>query len=185
MIKIIGPKEPRNKFAINTTSSSTNWSKGLSPFFLGPVLLYTPFKSLNVENAWQFSKVYKKHCDGNGNPTDEYFKWAVNGWNSSYAYRYPMGKGAIPEYCYWDGKKLDYIQARKEVYVPLYSKAVRNTEAFKKLEELYKEKGNLILFDFDGYDHDSLNMSLTDVINCTNKKMGHAFVLKMILEKIL
>ena len=35
---------------INTTSRSTNWSKGLSPFFLGPCEL-GEIKSKNVENG--------------------------------------------------------------------------------------------------------------------------------------
>lgn len=181
MIKIIGPKDPKNKYAINTTSSSTNWSKNLSPFFLGPVLLYPPFKAQNVENAWQFSKVYKKYTDENGMPTEEYFKWAQNGWKDKFAHRYPMGKNAKPEYCYWSGQHYNYIESRKYVYIPLYKTAARNTEAFQKLKEEYKKHGSIILFDFDGYDHDSLNMSLEDVINCETRKMGHAFVLKMML----
>lgn len=38
---------------INTTSHSNNFSKGLSPFNLGPVFLYNGYQSRNVENAWQ------------------------------------------------------------------------------------------------------------------------------------
>jgi hypothetical protein len=169
MIKIIGPKDPKDKYAINTTSSSTSWTMDLSPFYLGPVDLYHDFVSKNVENAWQYSKVYKKHLDADGNLTNEYWKWAATGWDKEYADRYPMGKGATPEFCLWDGEKLGYIEARKKVYIPLY-------------QHQYKQTGNLVLFDFDGYDHDALGMSMEDVINCETKKMGHAFVLKMLLE---
>lgn len=35
----------------------------------------------------------------------------------------------------------------------------------------------------DGYDHDNLGMSLTEVLNNPQRKMGHAFVLKMLLTK--
>lgn len=183
MIKIIGPKDPRDKNAINTTSSSINWTKELSPFFSGQVYLYEGHFAKNVENGWQYSKVYKSHVDLDKNPTDEYWNWANKGWNKDYADRYPMGKGAIPEYCLWKGKKLGYIEARKEVYVPLYGNRVKNKDAFKRLQDLYKKEGSLVLFDYDGYDHDKLNMSMNDVLNCETRKMGHAFVLKMLLEQ--
>ena len=55
-IKIIGPKDKHIGEYINTTSKSNNWSKGLSPFFLGPCELYDSYKALNVENAWQYNK---------------------------------------------------------------------------------------------------------------------------------
>jgi len=78
-------------------TSKGNFSM-MSPFKLGPVNLYDDYISQNVENAWQYSKVYKQH-DDNG-PTQEYWSWAISGWNKQWADRYPMEKGAIPEYSY-------------------------------------------------------------------------------------
>jgi hypothetical protein len=181
VVKIIGPSVRNKTGSINTTSSS-GWSSGLSPFLLGPVNLYEDFIAQNVENAWQFSKVYKRHVDEFNNPTLDYFLWAINGWADTYAHRYPMGKGAIPEYSYWDGENLDYIEARKRIYIPLYATAVVKTEAFKRLKEIYEENGQVTLFDYDGYDNESLNMTMREVVNNPNRKMGHAFVLKMLLE---
>jgi hypothetical protein len=167
---------------INTTSRSTNWSRGLSPFFLGPVKLYGHYTSQNVENAWQFSKVYPTQVDGNNDPTLEYFAWAKKGWADTYAHRYPMGKGKKPLYSYWDGERLLYIEARKKIYAPLYAEAVEKNDAYKQLEEEYKKAGEIWLWDFDGYDHHKANMTYEDVLNCPTKKMGHAFVLAMMLE---
>jgi hypothetical protein len=93
-----------------------------------------------------------------------------------------MGKGAKPEYSWWDGQALGYIEARKKIYVPLYSKAVLNTPAFERLLELYDRYGELVLWDFDGYDHRALDMDLKDVLNFPHRNMGHAFVLMMLLE---
>ena len=59
-----------------------------------------------MENAWQYSKVYKCFLNNQNEPTEKYFEWAKNGWNSAWANRYPMGKGAIPEYSFWNGEKL-------------------------------------------------------------------------------
>ena len=173
---------PKNKLVINTTSRSGHWSKGLSPFFLGPVKLYNNFTAKNVENAWQYSKAYAEHVDVDQNVTENYFNWAINGWNKQRADRYPMGKGAKPLYSYWDGKRLSYIEARKAIYAPIYAKAVENTDAFKKLKEIYDSGEDLWLWDFDGYDFRSKNMTYKDVLMNDKKKMGHAFVLAMLLE---
>lgn len=187
MVRVIGyrDKVSSNEIVINTTSRSNNWSKGLSPFFLGKegILLYGDFIAKNVENAWQFSKLYKEHADKNGEVTEKYFEWAKKGWNSEYAYRYPMGKGNIPICSIWNGKKLDYIEARKEIYLPIYAKEVVKTKAYDNLQKIYNKYKNITLLDFDGYDYKSLNMDFCDVINNKNKKMGHAFVLAMLLEE--
>lgn len=38
------------------------------------------------------------------------------------------------------------------------------------------------MWDFDGYDHKSLGMTLEQVFYNTNEKMGHGFVLAMMLQ---
>lgn len=186
-IKVIGPRDkealPDNSTLVYVVSRANGWSRGLSPFFLGPCKLYDGFIAKTVENAWQYCKVYKQHTDANGEPTQDYWKWAKQGWENPRAVRYPMGKDATPEYSLWDGQKLGYIEARKKIYVPLYSKAVRNTEAYKKLRELCNTEEEVFLWDFDGYRYDKLGMTLIDVLNCAERKMGHAFVLKRMLEK--
>ena len=166
---------------VNTTSRSSTWSRGLSPFFLGPVDLYGGFSAKNVENAWQYCKVYSKHLDGLGNPAPAYFAWAESGWRKAYADRYPMGKGAVPEYSFWDGQKLDCISARLKIYAPVYSRAVKCSPAFQKLQEYAANSQSVALLDFDGWNHDALGMSLEDAFLSSKKKLGHAFVLKALL----
>lgn len=187
MIYVVGPKcpTPDGATVINTTSRSSNWSKGLSPFFVGPVDLYDGYKSYNLENAWQFSKVYYNHVDEQDNPTQEYFDWAQKGWDSIRAHRYPMGKGSVPLFSYWDGAKLTYIEARKKIYIPLYAQAVQKTFAFQKLKKMHEAGEDLYLWDFDGYNHRALGLSYEEVINDPNRKMGHAFVISMLLEGYL
>lgn len=184
MIYVFGPKDipPKDMVIINTTSSSTNFGKGLSPFILGPCELYDGMISMNMENAWQFSKVYPKHVDENGEPTIHYRMWAKKGWSDGYAHRYPMGKNAKPLYSLWDGEKLDYIEARKKIYIPLYRDAVKDRLAFKKLKNLYEIHGTIGLWDYDGYNYKEKGMTLEEVVNNPKLKMGHAFVLAMMLE---
>lgn len=180
MIYVIGPKDPipNNSEVINTTSRSRTWSRGLSPFFLGHCALYGDYVSKTMENAWQYSKLYKIHSDSDENPTSEYFDWAACGWADRRAHRYPMGKGAKPLCSYWDGEKLSYIEARKRIYIPLYCRAVEKTSAFQTLK-LFAESSDedIYLWDFDGYNHKEEGMVYDEVVNCENKKMGHAFVL--------
>lgn len=181
MRETVTPDEPR-VFVVNTTSrATTEWERQLSPFFLGPIDLYEDITAKNLENAWQFCKVYKKHTDVRGDPSHDYWKWALDGWASEWAYRYPMGKDAVPLYSDWKGQKLGYIDARKCIYAPLYAEAVQRTEAWQKLCMMRHKGAKIILRDFDGYDHKKLGMSLTDVLNNPKRKMGHAFVLAAML----
>jgi hypothetical protein len=135
-----------------------------------------------MENGWQFSKVYVDHSTG-GLPNEAYWKWAYSGWNDIKAHRYPMGKQIKPLYAWWAGERLGYIEARKKIYIPLYSKAVVKTEAFRMLQQLHKER-DIALWDYDGYQIDQLfSKTMEEVINDPTRKMGHAFVLKMLLEE--
>lgn len=184
-VYVWGPKDksPKDIEVINTTSRSINWSRGLSPFFLGPCELYGDYVASNVENAWQFCKVYSEFVDSQQNPTQDYFEWAIRGWSNPLAIRYPMGKGRKPLYSMWDGQKLGYIEARKRIYVPIYAKALVESEAYKKLKELYKKKKEIHLWDFDGYDYIGRKMTFKDVINNSEQSMGHAFVIANLLMK--
>src|SRR4030067_149515 len=184
MIRVCGPRFKARVGAkvIDTPSHSTDLGRSLSPFMLGPVGLYDGYVAVRFENAWQYAKVYRKHADENGDPTQEYWAWAKAGWSNPRAVRYPMGKGAIPLYSYWDGRKLSYIDARKTIYVPLYTRLVTATGVLKELKEIETQHGELWLWDFDGYEHGALGITLDDVLNCETRKMGHAFVLAMLLQ---
>lgn len=180
---------PPGAIVVNTTSRSSDWGRGLSPFFLGPVKLYGDYVSQNVENAWQYSKVYVEYTDENNEPNQSYFDWAQKGWNKRVADRYPMGRGAKPLYSLWDGEKLGYVEARKKIYLPLYAMAVRNTQAFAKLREAFetasKNETALVLQDFDAHNIDVMNHDLNKIVNNDNIKFGHGYVLAMMLLGML
>lgn len=192
-ITVVGPKEapkePKGDFPwfVNTTSrSNSELGKAFSPFFLGPVPLYggaPAGEALNTENAWQFSKVYKKYTDENGDPSDAWREWARKGFRNSRAFRYPMGKGAKPEYSFWAGDKLLYIEARKKIYIPLYKYGIltHRREAFDELCKLYEKHRRLILWDYDGYDRKRFGLTPEQVVECEERTMGHAFVIEQLL----
>lgn len=159
-------------------TSGSGYLSALSPFKLGPCELYGPYNSWNMENGWQYAKVYPGYEN-----SGKYFDWALEGWNNRRAVRYPMGKGAKPLYSLWDGEKLDYIEARKQIYIPLYANAVRKYAA-GQLDFIrgFADKEDIVILDYDAYDHRKLGYSWDDVINDQSRKMGHGFVLAMMLE---
>jgi hypothetical protein len=121
-----------------------------------------------------------------GEPTAEYWNWAQSGWSDPKAHRFPMGRGVKPLYSLWKGRKLGYIEARKEIYAPLYAEAVQKTDGFKALQKKYehlKAQGRpLVLLDHDGWDYLAQGATLHDAINSPSPIMGHAFVLAGLLE---
>jgi hypothetical protein len=47
---------------------------------------------------------------------------------------------------------------------------------------MHEAGDTLYLWDFDGYNHKDCGLSFDQVINDPNHKMGHAFVIAMMLE---
>jgi len=195
-----GDEIPPDCVVINPTSrSKEEWMKAFSPFYLGPISLYQGMQSLNLENAWQYSKVYPIHstdptyvipsspphpndCPA---PAKEYFIWAKEGWNNPTPKRFPMGRGAIPMYSYWDGQRMGYIEARIKIYCTLYAAAVEKTKEWGRLKKIYEkvkaEGKTLAIFDFDGHNSLEILNSFESILYNYKMKMGHSFVLAMML----
>lgn len=180
---------PENSIIINTTSRSKNWSIGLSPFFLPGGKVYDGTEAVNVENCYQYSKIYPQYVDENKSPTPQYFEWAKKGWLQKKAVRYPMGPGVKPLYLLWNGKKYGYIESKEKIYIPLYARSVVKSEAYQKLKNIWNfcqdNDLNLVLLDFDAYDHRSRGLSWKEVIYQEKKKFGHGFVLAFLLLNLL
>jgi hypothetical protein len=152
----------------------------LSPMLLGPVPLYAGLWSRTMENAWQYAKVYRQHACGG------YWPWALAGWGSQRAERYPMGRGARPLHALWAGDELGYTAARRRIYIPLYAQAVRMYQLplFLELQQAARA-GDIVLADFDAYDHRALGYSWDDVMNDESRRMGHGMVLAAMIEGAL
>jgi hypothetical protein len=165
---------------INTPGGE--WA-GINPFLIGPCAMYDGHTAMVMENAWQYSKVYKEHADQHGNPTDRYWQWARAGWANPTSVRYPMGRGRAPLYCLWEGDRLGYVESRKRIYGPLFVRAAQQTESYARLREIHEECEHLYIRDWDGWNMQRHGMtSLTQIINQTRRKMGHGFFLKAMLD---
>jgi hypothetical protein len=190
MIRVFNKFEPIPSNFVEVDTTSHGSFKDLSPFYLGPINLTInedePMHCLRFENLWQYSKVYREHATLKPGladfgfmyePTKEFFQWRALGFSKSRAVRYPMGKGIKPLYSYWKGAHLNYIDARYQIYIPVYRELVLRTKSYAMLYNWVLQGRDIALRDFDGYDHASRGMTLRDVINNPKKSMGHAFVI--------
>ena len=98
--------------------------------------------------------------------TPEFANWRNKGYNCGYAIRYPVGfhhrHNCVGSFYGGDdlGKCsgiLNYIDSRKELYVPLYHKLVIQQRQFTELRELLDNDVNLLILEVDGPHQDSLH----------------------------
>lgn len=178
---------PEDAICINVTSRSNTWGKHFSPFNLGPVDLYDGYSAFNIENAYQFAKVYEPyHSTVNEMPAAHYWQWAVAGWRNPRPIKYPMGVWNKCLYHWWDGKKLNKLEAQNQIFLPLYKKAILKSSAYQRLKELYETSNkDIYLIDFEGYNHRYLEKSWDQVISDADRPVGQAFILCMLLEGYL
>lgn len=176
-------KTPEGYKRIDVTSWNKKLCRYLSPFYLGPIAAPDGLISKNMENLWQFSKVYEDMVDENQNPTDDFFEWRKGGFEDSRAHRHPHS--GVPLYAWWDGQKLGYIEARKKIYIPSYISCVKNNpQGFEMIKSMLGNGEKIALADFDAYNFKARGMTYKDVVNNSSMIMGHGFVLAMMLEDV-
>lgn len=189
-------KDPRPRIdyymAVNVCSSSTGWSKGLSPMILGPVehnekdyngsLLPT---ATCIENLHQGVKGYDIDLDDKGNLLPSYYERKHRIFTSKKGIRHPVpninkeGNKSMCLFSFVNGERLTYMEARKKVYCPLYAKMVVKSEAFARLSHMMNKGYNILLLDYDGYPVDST--TLEAAFNDISRPFGHGHVLYCIL----
>jgi len=196
---------------------------------LSPYLLQNEHGHL-MENIWQYSKIYpsiaaskqyysrynktviwdhpKEDHFTDGKPTEAYWAWRKKGFNNKYPVRYPVGFthrheciGSIPEYDH--SIMLDYIQARKKIYIPVYCEMVKNAKYFAELQTRLSNGENLLIIEVDGPHQESLEYyqemyhvdndfieddsilitseNLTVLVNDDKHAFGHGYCLAMAL----
>jgi hypothetical protein len=171
---------------VSPVSRGTLEEQTLSPFLLGPCRTPNNVEFQNMENLWQFSKVYPQlgHVEtegpNKGLPNDTWSDWHLQGAADSYAHRYPAGRGQVPAYSYWGRYCLSYIVARKMVYIPEYAMLAAEVPLYKQLRREYRKGANIIIRDFDAYSIWNSDMTLLDVFN-GQRRAGHGFVLAAML----
>lgn len=175
--KCMDPCYPNFKPIICMTKSTAYGD--LSPYAL------TDDKGYNLENVWQFSKVYEsvpksRQVYSNYDPrviwdhpaedhvvdgvvNEKYWKWREKGMKVPDAIRYPVGFYHRHKCLYslqdiGDGYYLahDYIDARKAIYLPKYLQSVQDKPKFLGLKSMLEKGINLLIIEVDGPHQESM-----------------------------
>jgi hypothetical protein len=152
---------------------------------LGPYVLRDD-KGRIMENIWQFSKVYKDvprsiqtysqwdrrtiwdhpaevHVDPvTDQPNEKYWAWRKKGESNKDAVRYPVGMYHRNKCLYSleesaPTRHLNYIEARKAIYLPVYERLVRQQKDFEALQKRLHGGENLLIIEVDGPHQESLD----------------------------
>lgn len=140
-----------------------------------------------------------------------YLKWREKGMKSKHAIRYPVGFNfrhtCLFSFAEENGKiirePLNYIEARKKIYVREYSRLVQEKPQFKELKTRLEKGENLLTIEIDGPHQESLDyykekygvgndFIQQDTMLCTEKNLsimlnddkhsyGHGYVLAGVL----
>lgn len=136
-----------------------------------------------LENIWQFSKIYRHvpalkqayspqhpewiiwkqkedtHTDEFGDPLPSYWEWRSAGMNNKYSVRRPAGSLSPTLYFLKEknGERLNWMQANKQIYIPLYCRLVRQEEQFLELRKRLLLGENLLIIGTGGPRAECLN----------------------------
>jgi len=97
-------------------------------------------------------------------------------------------KSWAPIYAVHNGKKLSYIEARKEVYVPIYRELIEKLAVLKAIRHLVDSGQNVMILDLDGPPLSEwpngmpvTKESLKTMLNDPKHPFGHGYVVSMAL----
>lgn len=218
------PRMPEDKkwFKVLIHTSTKEFGGTLSPYVLKDENGHL------LENVWQFSKVYREvsaqripvsrwkpedivwehpaeqHLDAGGDVTRAYWEWRRKGAANPRAVRYPNGFRGRHKclYALWKVgdcvKKLDYIQARKQIYCGEYTRLAPKLDEFKQLKRMHEGGQNILLVEVDGPDpklefppYDRISPeapglamdeeTVRMLVNDSRKPFGHGFVIAALL----
>jgi len=186
---------------VNVTSGSMNKfdgasAKEMSPMYLGPV-----GDCLLFENYWQYGKKFKEL--GHAVSRDKWLKFRERGCKRKKGDRHPSGtksKEVLYQYekngktfnkwryyvayiAEYGGIEMGYIEARKRVYVPVYSELVSETNAFKGLKKLVDSGQSVMILDYDGPKKTTevTEKVLRTALNDPSRPFGHGYVIASLL----
>jgi hypothetical protein len=150
---------------------------------IGPYVLKDENNEI-FENVWQKSKVYpfvpaskqtysrwdrrviwdhpgELHVDANKEPNDAYWAWREKLGKAEEAIRWPVGKKHTSQCLYAlkekGGRRLNYIEARKEIYLKEYCRLVKTQPQFLQLQQQLQQGQNLLIIEVDGPHYEDLS----------------------------
>lgn len=183
-----GTKVDPNSITVNVTSAQGKTSKNRRDF--SPM---TPIEGgycgyWNFESRWQSGKIFEG--------IDE--KVVKDWWKAQQEpkRRYPKGKGKQVLCARFEGYEemgdIDYITARKTVYVKEYYNLIKEREMTLHWKKTLEEGKNITIYDFDGPRTDEGGVTCVEVtedllkekINDIKYPFGHGYVVACLINGI-
>jgi hypothetical protein len=174
---------PEDSKFIEITPDTKSKSKFFNPFFMGPVTSYDGLESLTFENYWQRSLVYEEDWDTIYNcPLPSFFLKRQKAFSTDSSVR-NRHLTEIDSFCFWNGSLdgLTLPEARINIYIPIYTKLVFSSEFWISFQDFIFSFDNVVLYDYDSYNPDILDMDFRDVIADSSRTMGPSFILRQLL----
>jgi hypothetical protein len=93
-------------------------------------------------------------------PNEDYWKWRDAGMHNSEPVRYPVGRNFAKECLYSLRSRgeapLNYVEARQQIYLPIYSALVQHQDDYGLLWDRLQNGENLLIIETDGPHQESL-----------------------------
>jgi hypothetical protein len=178
---------PLGALKLNVTSAQPKLSKNRRDF--SPMThIEGNYKGFwNFESYWQSGKVFE------GISRKKVYLW----WKKlkEPKRRYPESKNHKVLYAKFDdypNEKMDYITARKKIYVPEYYKLIKNREMTLYWKQMVDNGIDVVVYDFDGPRHSDGDVKcvkltkklLIKKINNLNFSFGHGYIIAGLLADI-
>ena len=134
------------------------------------------------ENYWQG---HKRFSDGNHLEDQEARDKYVEYWRNLQA---PKRKGKfkrVVDAMYEDNIPRDYIDARKNIYIPQYYELMIESESFLKLMKMVEKGKDIAIYDLDGPRGEDGSIQCLEVslellrekVNMTEFPFGHGYII--------
>ena len=170
-----------NKLVYNNEKIKANL---LAPAYSPQIKLNFPkCLVINVTALWKYSKVHESYFDPKiRQPTKEWFDRRQEGWKYGTTKKHlprgtPYSRGCN---VWFLGKQLDFIVARKEIWIEYYKKIYQQQPVYLALKKLYKDN-NILLLDFScSPEHHLMELNkdaYLKIINNPQISLGHSYIL--------
>ncbi len=188
-MRLRGPRAeaPDGTVRINVTSAQlhNNYRRDFSPMSFKDDDRLEGFGCF--ESLWQSLKKYEG--------TDDKWEEKHQAWwrkQTKGKRRYPAGKDKRVTHAEYNGKHMNYIQSRKEFYIPRYLELTEDTWSMKHCQKLLEDGKDIVIYDFDGPKGDDGELLCLEVteemlknrVNDPQYPFGHGFVIAACLASI-
>lgn len=169
-------KAPEGAKKVNVTSAQSK----SSAFRLD----FSPMTESGYKGYWCFENWWQSLKRFEGINEEKWLSWWLN--QTKPKRRYPGSRGKKCLYAKYKNRTFNYVDSRKELYVPKYYKLIKNAESLNVKSDI------IVVYDFDGPRKEDGSVDIQPVsidllkekINDTRFPFGHGYIIAGLLAGI-